>query len=302
MKTINKKLLLSFIAMLLIAVFVIPMAACGKKNKATNQNKFLFGNEVLRLESQATAISKLGDAIDMAIVDSIMAKYYEKQSKGDLKALDNLTLGTETFAVGAKKGSKALIEKINEGLINVAKDDNKIKEVYEEYGVEQSYRKADLAKKEVTNNATDSSWDKIVKTKKLVIGVTLLEPASYGDVKDFKGYETNLAKAVVKYLNEKYKTNIEIEFKVIKWSNKENEIATGSIDLIWNNFTVDEERKKAFELSYEYMENKQMPIVKAKDAAKYKNMTVEELKQNKNLTIGVESGSSAEDLMIPKKG
>lgn len=302
MKTINKKLLLSFIAMLLIAVFVIPMTACGKKNKATNQNKFLFGNEVLRLESQATAISKLGDAIDMAIVDSIMAKYYEKQSKGDLKALDNLTLGTETFAVGAKKGSKALIEKINEGLINVAKDDNKIKEVYEEYGVEQSYRKADLAKKEVTNNATDSSWDKIVKTKKLVIGVTLLEPASYGDVKDFKGYETNLAKAVVKYLNEKYKTNIEIEFKVIKWSNKENEIATGSIDLIWNNFTVDEERKKAFELSYEYMENKQMPIVKAKDAAKYKNMTVEELKQNKDLTIGVESGSSAEDLMIPKKG
>lgn len=299
MKTINKKLLLSFIAMLLIAVFVIPMTACGKKNKAS---KFLFGREVFRLDSQATAISKLGDAIDMAIVDSIMAKYYEKQSKGDLKALDNLTLGTETFAVGAKKGSKALIEKINEGLINVAKDDNKIKEVYEEYGVEQSYRKADLAKKEVTNNATDSSWDKIVKTKKLVIGVTLLEPASYGDVKDFKGYETNLAKAVVKYLNEKYKTNIEIEFKVIKWSNKENEIATGSIDLIWNNFTVDEERKKAFELSYEYMENKQMPIVKAKDAAKYKNMTVEELKQNKDLTIGVESGSSAEDLMIPKKG
>ncbi len=299
MKTINKKLLLSFIAMLLIAVFVIPMAACGKKNKAS---KFLFGREVFRLDSQATAISKLGDAIDMAIVDSIMAKYYEKQSKGDLKALDNLTLGTETFAVGAKKGSKALIEKINEGLINVAKDDNKIKEVYEEYGVEQSYRKADLAKKEVTNNATDSSWDKIVKAKKLVIGVTLLEPASYGDVKDFKGYETNLAKAVVKYLNEKYKTNIEIEFKVIKWSNKENEIATGSIDLIWNNFTVDEERKKAFELSYEYMENKQMPIVKAKDAAKYKNMTVEELKRNKDLTIGVESGSSAEDLMIPKKG
>lgn len=299
MKTINKKLLLSFIAMLLIAVFVIPMTACGKKNKAS---KFLFGREVFRLDSQATAISKLGDAIDMAIVDSIMAKYYEKQSKGDLKALDNLTLGTETFAVGAKKGSKALIEKINEGLINVAKDDNKIKEVYEEYGVEQSYRKADLAKKEVTNNATDSSWDKIVKAKKLVIGVTLLEPASYGDVKDFKGYETNLAKAVVKYLNEKYKTNIEIEFKVIKWSNKENEIATGSIDLIWNNFTVDEERKKAFELSYEYMENKQMPIVKAKDAAKYKNMTVEELKRNKDLTIGVESGSSAEDLMIPKKG
>lgn len=299
MKTINKKLLLSFIAMLLIAVFVMPMTACGKKNKAS---KFLFGREVFRLDSQATAISKLGDAIDMAIVDSIMAKYYEKQSKGDLKALDNLTLGTETFAVGAKKGSKALIEKINEGLINVAKDDNKIKEVYEEYGVEQSYRKADLAKKEVTNNATDSSWDKIVKAKKLVIGVTLLEPASYGDVKDFKGYETNLAKAVVKYLNEKYKTNIEIEFKVIKWSNKENEIATGSIDLIWNNFTVDEERKKAFELSYEYMENKQMPIVKAKDAAKYKNMTVEELKRNKDLTIGVESGSSAEDLMIPKKG
>ena len=95
----------------------------------------------------------------------------------------------------------------------------------------------------------------------------------------------------MKYLNEKYKTNIEIEFKVIKWSNKENEIATGSIDLIWNNFTVDEERKKAFELSYEYMENKQMPIVKAKDAAK-----------NKDLKIGVESGSSAEDLMIPKKG
>jgi len=39
----------------------------------------------------------------------------------------------------------------------------------------QSYRKADLAKKEVTNNATDSSWDKIVKTKKLVI-LTIITP------------------------------------------------------------------------------------------------------------------------------
>ena len=296
MKTINKKLLLSFIAMLLIAVFVIPMAACGKKNQ------FLFGKEVVKFESQANAISKLGDAIDMAVVDSIMAKYFEKQSKGDLKALDNLTFGTETFAVGAKKGNVALIEKINEGLINVAKNENKIKEVYEEYGVEQSYRKADLAKREVTNDATDSSWNKIVTAKKLVIGVTLLEPASYGDVEDFKGYETNLAKAIVKYLNEKYSTNIEIEFKIIKWSNKENEIASGSIDLIWNNFTVNEERKNAFELSYEYMENKQMPIVKAKDAAKYEKMTVEQLKKNKKLIVGVESGSSAEDLMIPKKG
>ena len=296
MKTINKKLLLSFIAMLLIAVFVIPMAACGKKNQ------FLFGKEVVKFESQASAISKLGDAIDMAVVDSIMAKYFEKQSKGDLKALDNLTFGTETFAVGAKKGNVALIEKINEGLINVAKNENKIKEVYGEYGLEQSYKKSELAKNEATSKATDSSWNKIVTAKKLVIGVTLLEPASYGDVEDFKGYETNLARAIVKYLNEKYSTNIEIEFKIIKWSNKENEIASGSIDLIWNNFTVNEERKNAFELSYEYMENKQMPIVKAKDAAKYEKMTVEQLKKNKKLIVGVESGSSAEDLMIPKKG
>lgn len=45
-----------------------------------------------------------------------------------------------------------------------------------------------------------------------------------------------------------------------------------------------------------------MPIVKAKDAAKYEKMTVEQLKKNKKLIVGVESGSSAEDLMIPKKG
>lgn len=298
MKTRAKKFLGMFIAIASVLVIMFAATGCTKKvNKGSNTDKYLFGKEVVAYGSQADAISKLGNDIDMAVVDSIMARYYEKKDSS-LKALENIVLGKETFAVGAKKGNKALIEKINEGLLAVAKNDALKKTIYEPYGIEKNYSLTKDAVNPITN-ATDESWNKIVQKKKLVVGVTLLEPASYQEGKEWIGYETALAQSIVTYLNTLYGTNIELEFKVISWKNKENEIATGSIDLIWNNFTVNEERKNIFELSLEYLTNEQMPLVKVKDASKY--TTADALLKNKSITIGVESGSSAEELLIKKK-
>ena len=280
------------IAVASVLVIMFTATGCNK-----NAGKYLFGKEVVKYDSQASAISKLGNEIDMAVVDSIMARYYASKDSS-LKALENIVLGKETFAVGAKKGNKALIEKINEGLIGVAKNDGLKKSVYGSYGIEKNYTLSKDTVNPITK-ATDDSWNQIAKKKKLVIGVTLLEPAAYKEGEAWTGYETALANAIVTYLNTKYATNVEIEFKVIKWASKEIEIANGSIDLIWNNFTVTQERKETFEMSLEYLTNEQMPLVKAKDASKFKSK--EDLLKNKKAVVGVEQGSSAEDLMIKKK-
>ena len=80
----------------------------------------------------------------------------------------------------------------------------------------------------------DDSWKTIEKDKKVTIGLDdTFVPMGFKD-EDGKivGFDIDLAKAVF----DQY--DIKADFQPIDWSMKENELDNGTIDLIWNGYTV----------------------------------------------------------------
>ncbi|MBE6071333.1 MAG: amino acid ABC transporter substrate-binding protein [Clostridium butyricum] len=71
------------------------------------------------------------------------------------------------------------------------------------------------------------------------------------------GFDVELAKAVCEKLDKKYK------FQAIDWSMKETELNSGNIDLIWNGYSISDERKEKVEFSKAYLDNKQIIVTLA---------------------------------------
>lgn len=287
---------------LTLALAVVMMLGCVATFTACSEDdKLNFGKELVPVGSQLDALNGLlkGDA-DIAVIDSVMAGYY--MSTGDTfqsyQILDGVVLADEEYGIGAKKGNNALIGKINEAIIALA--DTDYKTVAQAYGLE-----ADLLAKADTQNpqkdATDSSWADVVSRGKIIIGYTEFAPIAYhegdGNDKVFKGFDIDLAKAVINYLNTKYSTNVEIEFKEIVWDNKEADLNTGNIDLVWNGMTITQERQENMAMSIPYLANKQVAVVKKADVDKYGKIKDEFVQNTADCIIIVEKGSAGEGVV-----
>lgn len=68
------------------------------------------------------------------------------------------------------------------------------------------------------------------------------------------GFDVDLAKALGEKLNK------EIKFQPIDWTMKETELDSGNIDLIWNGYTITEERKEKVTFSAPYLKNRQVIV------------------------------------------
>ncbi|EMU54271.1 amino acid ABC transporter substrate-binding protein [Clostridium butyricum] len=71
------------------------------------------------------------------------------------------------------------------------------------------------------------------------------------------GFDIDLAKAVGEKLNKK------VKFQAIDWSMKETELNGGNIDLIWNGYSINDERKEKVEFSKPYLNNTQIIVTLA---------------------------------------
>lgn len=96
----------------------------------------------------------------------------------------------------------------------------------------------------------------------LVVIVSALALVGCGN-KELVGFDIELAKAVAEDLG------IEVKFTEIEWNNKESEIASKKIDVIWNGVTITDERKAAWSISEPYMNNNQVAVIRKEDSAKY---------------------------------
>ena len=101
------------------------------------------------------------------------------------------------------------------------------------------------------------------KKDTIVVGYTIYKPMNYLDKNDeLVGFDTELAKAVFENLG------YEVQFKEIEWDNKYTDLDAGTIDCIWNGFTANTKdddgvaRSKKVDFSYNYMENRQVIVVK----------------------------------------
>lgn len=96
------------------------------------------------------------------------------------------------------------------------------------------------------------------------------------------GYDIDLASEVAKRLG------VEFRAQPISWDAKENELTTGQIDCIWNGFTITEDRQEALTMSFPYLDNEQVLVVKA-------DSSIKTLEDAAGASIGVQKGSSAQE-------
>lgn len=293
-----KRFLTLTLALIMVLTTVL-MVSCDKKDNALN-----FGKELLTPASQLDALNglKKGEA-DIAVIDSIMAGYYMNDTSafGDYQVLGGVVFAEEQYGIGAKKGNNALIGKINEAMIALV--DTDYKTIADTYGLTTEL----LVKADTTNpqaSATDGSWDAVVASKKLIVGYTIFAPIAYneGDGADavFKGFDIDLAKAVVAYLNKTYNAEIEVQFTEIEWNQKEALLENGSIDLVWNGMTITEERSANMAMSVPYLANKQVAVIKKADAEKYACTDYNSfVAKATDAVIIVEKGSAGEGLVLP---
>ena len=135
------------------------------------------------------------------------------------------------------------------------------------------------AKKTDTTQSA-SAMDKDV----LIIGVDdTFAPMGFKDESgEMVGLDVDLAKAMGEKLG---KT---IEFQTIDWSMKETELNAGNIDLIWNGYTITEERKAQVAFGTPYLKNKQVIITLA-------DSDILSKADLKDKTVAAQTGSSAVD-------
>ena len=88
-----------------------------------------------------------------------------------------------------------------------------------------------------------SDYDKVVKSGKIVVGVTVYEPMDYKD-KDgnWTGFDAELAEAVAK------KMGVKAEFVAINWDNRFTELASGTVDCLWNGMTIPLKQTAVFQI------------------------------------------------------
>lgn len=216
-------------------------------------------------------------------------------NKDSKVAITSIAFGGEEYGIAAAKGNDALISKINEGLIGIA--DGKMREIADSYSLTSEL----LIKSDTLNpkeGATDGSWDKIVAKNKIVIGYTVFAPIAYTDenTKKFTGFDTEMAREVINYLNNTYGTTIEIEFTPIDWDSKVANITAGQFDLIWNGMTITDKIKKELSVSLPYLNNRQVVVVRSKDKDKY--TSIDSLKK---AIGGCEKGSAGNDAITANK-
>ncbi|GMO48887.1 MAG: amino acid ABC transporter substrate-binding protein [Termitinemataceae bacterium] len=132
------------------------------------------------------------------------------------------------------------------------------------------------------NAGADNSLKSVLDSKRLVLGLDdSFPPMGFRDESnEIVGYDIDLATEVATRLG------VTLVKQPIDWNAKEQELATGQIDCIWNGFTITEERKKALLFSPPYLKNAQIIVVKADSPL----ITKTDLEGKK---IGTQTGSSS---------
>lgn len=122
--------------------------------------------------------------------------------------------------------------------------------------------------------------------KKLVIGIDdKFAPMGFRDEKnEIVGFDIDYAKAAAEKMGQ------QVQFQPIDWKTKESELNSGRINLIWNGYTITDERKGKVLFTKPYLKNAQVVVTLAKsNIAKLDDLT--------GKTVGLQSLSSAADAL-----
>ena len=176
----------------------------------------------------------------------------ENTSYPDLKVTDQ-KLNSELYGVGCRKGSD-LASFINSVMTDAYADGTMV-ELAKTYGVQEAL--VEQPASEFTASASDSDVQYIKDKGKLVVGITEFEPMDYKDANgEWIGFDADMAKLVAE------KLGVAVEFQIINWDMKVEELDGKQIDCVWNGMTLTDGVQAAMECTNAYCENAQVVITK----------------------------------------
>ncbi|NUU63450.1 amino acid ABC transporter substrate-binding protein [Paenibacillus agri] len=123
-------------------------------------------------------------------------------------------------------------------------------------------------------------------SSKLVIGIDdKFAPMGFrDDNNEIVGFDIDYARAAAEKMGK------EVTFQPIDWSAKESELNSGRIDMIWNGYTITDERKEKVLFTKPYLENSQVVVVLT-------SSPLSKLEDLAGKEIGLQSLSSAADAL-----
>ncbi len=137
---------------------------------------------------------------------------------------------------------------------------------------------------ESSENASAETTDESSRTTFIVGFDAEYPPYGYmDDDGEYTGFDLELAQAVCD------KEGWELVKKPINWDSKDMELNSGSIDCIWNGFTMNG-REDDYTFSVPYVDNSQVIVVA-------ENSGIEQLGDLAGKTVGVQAASAALDLL-----
>ena len=130
----------------------------------------------------------------------------------------------------------------------------------------------------------DDSWKKVEDKGLLIVGLDVnFPPMGFMDENNsIVGFDVDMAMAVGK------KLGVTVQLNPINWKAKEMELDAGKVDLLWNGYTINEERKEKVLFSDPYLTNRQVIVVKEESAITKKAELA-------GIQVGVQNGSTAVD-------
>ncbi len=133
-----------------------------------------------------------------------------------------------------------------------------------------------------TGNADGESTEK----ETIIIGIDdKFAPMGFRDENnDIVGFDIDYARAAAEEMG------VEVKFQPIDWKTKETELNSGRIDLIWNGYTITDERKEKVLFTKPYLSNSQV-IMTLKDS------DINAIADLEGKKIGVQALSSALDAL-----
>ncbi|MFP9129023.1 amino acid ABC transporter substrate-binding protein [Niallia sp. Man26] len=120
----------------------------------------------------------------------------------------------------------------------------------------------------------------------LVIGIDdKFAPMGFRDENnEIVGFDIDYAKAAAE------KMGMKAQFQPIDWKTKESELSSGRIDLIWNGYTITDERKEKVLFTEPYLKNAQVVVTMA-------DSSLSKLNDLEGKVVGLQSLSSASDAL-----
>ena len=240
------------IAMIMALTMVFSFAACGGSDDAAS------GGEEDTAMVYAVEAGSAGEVAAAengwqynSVADQATALMEVSAGTSDAAIIDLLMAGA---MIGEGTSYPDLVDVINAVFYN-AYTDGTMQTVAKEYGVQESLVEQAECSYEI---AADGDVAYIQEKGKLVVGVTEFAPMDYLDANnEWIGFDADMARLVAEELG------VDIEFVVIDWDMKINEVNAKNIDCVWNGMPLTSEVMNAMDCSNPYCNNAQVVVVPA---------------------------------------